>query len=235
MIRITLGAVLIAFLATFKATPVFIKLLKKAGISGRDQNKPDKPEVAEMGGFAINWGFGLAMVAAIAYIAYLNETIHEAYFLVAALATIFMISFIGVIDDLLSMPQKVKAVLPGFAGLCLMAVNAGVTQMNIPFIGIVDFGLFYPFIVFMGITGAANAYNIYEGFNGQSSGVGAISFLTMMLAAWITGQTEAAIIAGSMLGATIAFWWYNKYPAKIFEGNVGADVNRIRQQQIALF
>lgn len=221
MIRLTLGTLLVSFLFTWQITPVFIRLLRKAGIVGRDMNKPGKPEIPEMGGFAINWGFGMGIVAAIAYISYVNENIHEAYFLLAALATVFMISFVGVIDDLLSIKQSVKAVLPGFAGLCLMAVRAGVTEMTFPLIGTIDLGMLYYFIVFIGVTGAANAFNIYEGFNGQSAGVGAISFLTMMLAAWMTGQTEAAVIAGAMLGACLAFLKYNWYPAKIFPGDVG--------------
>lgn len=221
MIRLTLVTLAVSFVLTFLATKPFIKLLKKAGLTGKDMNKPDKPEVAEMGGFAINWGFGLAMVAAIAYISFVNQNINEAYFLLAALATVFMISFIGVIDDLLSVKQSYKAVLPGFAGLCLIAVRAGVTEMTFPILGAVDLGVFYYLIVFMGVAGAANAYNVYEGFNGQSAGVGAISFFVMMAAALHTGQIEAAVTAGAMLGACLAFLWYNWYPAKIFPGDVG--------------
>jgi len=213
----------VSFAFTYVTIPWFIPRLLKAGISGRDMNKPGRVIVAEMGGFAIIGGFLVGVLAAIALSTFhiisvpLNLTL-----VLACLSTILATALIGVIDDLLRLDQRVKAMLPIFAALPLVAVNAGVTSMDMPFLGSVDFGVLYPLVLIpIAITGASNATNMLAGFNGLEAGLGVVMCGTAGAIGYMLGRTESVVISFAMLGALMAFLKFNWHPSKILIGDVG--------------
>ena len=129
---------------------------------------------------------------------------------------------IGVFDDLISMKQWIKALIPVFAALPLMALKEGYSMMRIPFIGLIEFGIFYPLILVpLGITGAANAVNMLAGFNGLEVGMGVVAIGALAVIAYLIGETTALIILLAALGALVAALYYNWFPAKILVGDVG--------------
>lgn len=218
-----MGVLGASFAFTYVAIPWFIPRLLAAGISGRDMNKPGDKTVPEMGGLAIVGGFAVGVLLAIAMSTFSVSTmvLNLAYVL-AGISTIMVMALVGVIDDLLKIDQKVKALLPVFAALPLVAVKAGVTSMAFPLVGVVDFGVLYPLLLIpIAITGASNATNMLAGFNGLEAGLGAVMCATIAVVAASVGQTEAAVISLAMLGALIAFLRYNWYPARILIGDVG--------------
>jgi UDP-N-acetylglucosamine--dolichyl-phosphate N-acetylglucosaminephosphotransferase len=109
------------------------------------------------------------------------------------------------------------------AALPLVAVSAaGSTAISLPFVGPVDFGIFYIFILIpLGVTVSANLTNMLAGFNGMEAGMGAVIFATTALLAILNGSTEMAMLSAAMLGALLVFLRYNWYPAKIFIGDIG--------------
>ncbi|MBN2251275.1 MAG: hypothetical protein JW724_04300 [Candidatus Altiarchaeota archaeon] len=221
-------AFLLIFIASFAATflliPWIIPKLKKAGLTGKDVNKPDKPEVAEMGGFAVIFGLSAGVLLAIAlstFLGYFNGGFQLSLIL-AAFSTILLMTLVGVFDDLFSMHQAVKATLPLFAALPLVAVNAGVQTMTLPFIGVVPFGIVYTLILIpIGVAGASNVTNMLAGFNGLEAGMGSIACLSLAFIALSLGEIEAAILLAAILGALLAFLYFNWHPSKILIGDIG--------------
>ena len=57
-------SVLLSFVVTFVVTPPLIKRMKSAGVFGVDVHKVEKPEISEMGGFAIYAGFAASVIFA---------------------------------------------------------------------------------------------------------------------------------------------------------------------------
>lgn len=222
----------LSFLGTYIAAPWIIPKLRRAGIVGRDLNKAGKPEVPEMGGFAIVFGLTLGILLAIAFdtfsisvynltgLSFLPEI--ELRLIFAALCTILIMAIIGIFDDLFAMHQVIKAMLPLFAALPLVAVKAGTTKMLIPFIGSVDFGISYILILVpIGIAGASNVTNMLAGFNGLESGMGLIACSSLAIIAYNAGRYESFIILFVMCGSLLAFLFYNWYPAKVLIGDIG--------------
>ena len=212
-----------AFVFTYVTIPWIIPRLLKAGISGKDMNKSGQKIMPEMGGFAIVGGFVVGVLLAIALTTFhfvsapMNLT-----FILACLSTVLLTALIGVIDDLLKIDQKVKAILPVFAALPLVAIKAGVNSMELPFLGVVDFGILYPLLLIpIAITGASNATNMLAGFNGLEAGLGVVMCATIGFVGYRLGQVDVMVIAFAMLGALLAFLRYNWYPARIFIGDVG--------------
>lgn len=210
-----------SLLFTKVSLPILIRKLKAAGITGKDVNKEDPPEVAEMGGLAIVIGSTGALLFAI----FLNTFFGFSFSLteiLAAMITILIIAIIGIYDDLFNMRQEVKMILPMFASIPLVAISVGTTTINIPFIGPVDFGILYIFLLIpIGITAASNLTNMFAGFNGLEAGLGTIIFATMGIISLSLGLKESAILSIAMLGSLIAFLYYNWYPAKVFPGDIG--------------
>jgi len=214
---------IVSFVVSFVGFPIIIPRLKRAGIVGKNMNSNSKEEIPEMGGLMIAAGFGAGIVASIFlrtfFDIFLSVSLSS---ILAALSTILIVVIIGVFDDLISISQKVKAFLPAFAALPLMAIKEGYSIIRIPFMGLVDFGIFYPLVLVpLGITGAANAVNMLAGFNGLEVGMGVVAVGSLAIIAYLIGQTTALIILMAALGALIATLYYNWYPAKILVGDVG--------------
>lgn len=212
-------SVVTSLLATFFLYP----RLKRVGMVGLDINKPDNPEVAEMGGLAIIAGATAGMLLAIFFQTFTGLSFNLT-FIMAALITIQAVAFIGLVDDLVDIPQRIKAFVPLFAAIPLIVVKAaGSTTLAIPFFGVIDFGLVYIFaLIPLAIAVCSNLTNMLAGYNGMEAGMGIIIFATLTALGINSGRVEMSIISVSMLGALVGFYYFNKYPAKVFPGDVGA-------------
>ncbi|MBU0953686.1 MAG: hypothetical protein KKA90_04715 [Nanoarchaeota archaeon] len=207
---------LVAFAVAIILTPIFIRKLREAGFVGHDVHKADRPSVPEMGGIPLAFGFIAGAFVSIPFIT--NQLI----FLLGGILTILLAAFIGVCDDLFGIRQKTKAFLPAFAAIPLMALSAGEHFLVLPFFGLIDFGIFFPLILIpLGITGAANAYNMLAGYNGLEVGLGVIASFFLGVIGLVTGRPEVAVLMFALTGASLGLLRYNRYPARIFIGDVG--------------
>jgi UDP-N-acetylglucosamine--dolichyl-phosphate N-acetylglucosaminephosphotransferase len=214
---------IVSFAVSFAGFPIVIPRLKKAGIVGKNMNSEKQEEIAEMGGLVIAAGFGVGIVFAI-----FLRTFSDLFLsvnltsILAALSTVLIVVIIGVFDDLFSMRQWIKAIMPVFAALPLMALKEGYSMMRIPFIGLIEFDIFYPLVLVpLGITGATNAVNMLAGFNGLEVGMGIVAIGSLSIIAYLIGEITSLIILMATLGALVAALRYNWYPAKILVGDVG--------------
>ena len=214
---------LISFLASFVLFPVMIFRLKKVGIVGKNMNSEKQEEVAEMGGLVIVAGFTAGIFAVIATNTFFN--LFPSVNLISistALLVILIVTLIGIFDDLVSMPQQVKAFMPALAALPLIIIEEGSTFMRIPFWGNINFGLLYTLLIIpLEVTIAANAVNMLAGFNGLEVGMGIVAIGYLAIIAYLMGKITVLVILLAALGALLATLFYNWYPAKILVGDVG--------------
>lgn len=221
MLKIAL-AFAAAFLGTLILTPVYIRSAIAKGITGRDVNKNDRPQVAEMGGFAIFAGILLGILSAIVVFTFVYSDAATTLALLAAVGTLSLLALIGVFDDLFRLTPATKAIMPIVGSLPLVVTQAGQTAMNLPLLKTVNFGPLYNFVLVpLGVTGAANAVNMAAGYNGLEAGIGAIGSFFLLAIAIQVNETAAAIILAACLGACLAFLLYNRFPAKVFPGDIG--------------
>jgi len=218
-----ISILLISFLVSFILFPAMIIRLKKVGIVGKNMNREIKEEVAEMGGLVIIAGFGAGIFTVIAVKTFFNifPSIDLISVLVA-LSSILIVVLIGIFDDLVSIPQKVKAFMPVFAALPLIVIEEGSTFIRLPFWGNVNYGLLYTLVIIpIEVTIAANAVNMLAGFNGLEVGMGIIAMGSLAIIAYLLGKMTVLVILLAALGALLAALYYNWYPAKVLVGDVG--------------
>jgi UDP-N-acetylglucosamine--dolichyl-phosphate N-acetylglucosaminephosphotransferase len=214
---------LISFLISFVLFPAMIFRLKKAGIVGKNMHSAIQEEVAEMGGLVVVAGFGAGIFTVIAVKTFFNIFPSvDLISILVALSTILIVVLIGIFDDLVSMPQQVKAFMPLLAALPLIVIKEGSTFMRIPFWGNVNFGLLYTLVIIpLEVTIAVNAVNMLAGFNGLEVGMGIIAVGSLAIIAYLMGKISVLVILLASLGALLAALYYNWYPAKILVGDVG--------------
>lgn len=213
----------VSFLVSFSGFLIMIPRFKEAGIVGRNKNSLGQEEIAEMGGLIMVAGFSAGTILIISLKTFFDLfTLVSLTSILAAFSTIMIVSLIGIFDDLISIKQGIKAFMPIFAALPLIALKEGFTVMKVPFIGFVDFGIYYHLILIpLGITGAANAVNMLAGFNGLEAGMGLVAVGSLAIIAYLIGETTAFILSIIMLGVLFATLYFNWFPAKVLIGDVG--------------
>jgi UDP-N-acetylglucosamine--dolichyl-phosphate N-acetylglucosaminephosphotransferase len=208
---------------SFCIFPLVIPALERAGITTKDLHKPGKPDIATMGGLVMVAGFssGILLMVALQSFTNLFDIINLQY-LVTSLATVLIAVLIGIIDDLISLKQWVKAITPLFSALPLMAIKAGDTTIGIPFVGQTDIGIIYSFVLVpIGVTVATNGVNMLAGFNGLEVGMGLVGITALTVIAFRLGETTSLAILLAALGTLLATLRYNWNPARVFIGDAG--------------
>ena len=219
--------ILVSFILSLILLPKWIKKCKQVGLLWEDMNKFEHPKnVAASGGIIIVMAFVLGVLFYVAIKTFLfkdNGTILEIFSL---LSVILMLAIIGLTDDLLGwkhggLSPKFRLTLAIIASIPLVVINAGVPEINLPFLGLINIGLIYPlFLIPLGIAGATYSYNFLAGFNGLESGQGIIIILFLSLIAYITGSPWLSIMGLCMVASLLVFYFYNKHPAKVFPGDI---------------
>ncbi len=218
----------ISFILTLIFLPSWIKKCNKVGLLWEDMNKPTHPKnVASSGGIVVAMGFVLGVLFYIAIRTFIFQDLDGITLRIFALLTVILIlAIIGLTDDLLGwkhggLSAGFRIFLAIIASIPLIVINAGVTKINFPMIGLVDIGMLYPLVFIpIGIAGATTTYNMLAGFNGLESGQGIIILCFLSFIAYVTCSPWLALVGLCMVAALISFYFYNRFPAKVFPGDV---------------
>lgn len=209
----------VGFLSTYLIIPHIIKLMRKKGFTGIDIHKNQKPEIPESGGLSILFGLVLTTIVSIIFFPTLfNE-------LIVFLLTIIVSGAIGYIDDRKKLRSRYKIILTIFTGVIIFIANffgyINIQSPIIPILGETRLTRIYPLVVPLIVAILTNTSNMLEGYNGEGSGTSliALGFLLICALLWNSAEALVFIIAG--ISVLIPFFLYNKYPAKIFPGDVG--------------
>jgi len=97
-------------------------------------------------------------------------------------------------------------------------INRGI---HLPGIGDYTIGWWYAALFTLVVVATAFAVDVTDGLDGLSGGLLAIAFSAYALIALLQGQVAIAAFAGTIVGALLAFLWFNIYPARFFMGDTG--------------
>jgi phospho-N-acetylmuramoyl-pentapeptide-transferase len=122
---------------------------------------------------------------------------------------------------------------------CYIIVQGTGTQLYIPFYTgpVVDLGLFYVVFASIVIVGAGNAVNLTDGLDGLATMPVIIASLAFLLIAYLVGNAvfasylgipfvlgvgDLTVLCSAIVGAGLAFLWFNAPPAAVFMGDTGS-------------
>jgi len=209
----------VGFLVTLLIIPYIIKFMKKKGYVGIDIHKNAQTEVAESGGLSMVIGITAASLLLMIFFPYfINE-------IIIFMITVVSAGVIGFMDDRLKLRSRYKMVLVIFAGIVIFLANfydfIHISSPTIPILGKLRLTIIYPLAIPIIIAVFANTVNMLEGYNGEGSGTCLIAVIFMFICGLIWNSTEAILFTIVTIAVIIPFFLYNKYPAKVFPGDVG--------------
>ena len=207
---------IVAFITTFMILPFIMKYMKKIGHVGRDEHKPDKPEIPESGGVAIVLGIIIASIIAILLYPDLWK-----YFSALSMS-VLIAGIIGIIDDFKVLGPKIKPIIVTLAGLPIILLGAYIPYLRLPFIGNARLFIVYPLIILIAMSLGTNTVNMLDVYNGAMPGTTLIVIITLLIISILRNSDIGVILSLILLGSISAYLYYNKYPAKAFAGDVGS-------------
>lgn len=127
--------------------------------------------------------------------------------------------------------------IAGFAAWLILSNNG--TSLYVPFVSgpLLDLGWFMIVVAAIVMVGAGNAVNLTDGLDGLATGPVIIASATYLVIAYLVGNAiyssylgipmvegagELAVLCGAIIGACLAFLWFNAPPAAIFMGDTGS-------------
>ncbi len=212
-----------------KLAPVFAGLHKK---------KEGTPTAAGV----IIWGTVVALAVVFWALSYFFDGVFKYLNFVSRpetylpLAALLIAAVLGLADDWLGALKigirngggfKVRYKLIIYAILAAIAASwfyfrLGWDVLNVPFVGNFMVGVWYiPIFMFVIIASAFSA-NETDGLDGLLGGVSLFAFLALTLVSFSLHRYDLAAFGGVLVGALLAFLWFNIYPAKFFMGDTGS-------------
>ncbi len=122
---------------------------------------------------------------------------------------------------------------------CMLILQRTGTGLYMPFVSgqYIELSYFYYVFAMLVIVGAGNAVNLTDGLDGLATFPVIIASLTFLVIAYLTGNAkfaaylgiphvvgagDLAIFCAAIIGAGLAFLWFNAPPAAIFMGDTGS-------------
>jgi phospho-N-acetylmuramoyl-pentapeptide-transferase len=245
----SLGA--ISFLVAFLLTPILTHFLYKYRFGKHireDGSTPvfskmhaEKSGTPTMGGILI-WFTTFFLAVMFAFLAWVSgaELFDWLSFLTRSetwlpLGMLMLAAFVGLMDDVLNV-FRIGSTAGGFrvrdrwilytlvaaVGAWWFYYKLGWDILHIPGVGDFSMGIWYiPFFIFV-IIATAHSANIIDGLDGLAGGTLLASFGAYAALAFAVGFVDLAAFLAVIVGALLAFLWFNIPPARFFMGDTGS-------------
>ncbi|MGE7944120.1 glycosyltransferase family 4 protein [Lysinibacillus xylanilyticus] len=213
-----------AFIASILLTPLVKRLAFRIGaVDAPNYRKVHARIMPRLGGLAIFLAFLVGIAILYPFLINVLPWNTSEYSLLAIILGACIIVATGVIDDMREISAKAKMLGQLAAALIVIFVGGiQIDEVNLPFVGELDFGLLSIPLTILWIIGITNAINLIDGLDGLAAGVSTIALITLSVMAFNMGNMFVLAIAAILAAASIGFLFYNFHPAKIFMGDTGA-------------
>ncbi len=214
----TVAAFAVAGVLSFILSPVAKHIAHKIGAIDipKDDRRMHKEPIPRLGGLAVFFAFLIAVIVLVPVGRELQGVLLGALVIVV----------LGVIDDAVSLPAKLKFLVQIFAAVIVVLHGVRIDVIsninifsNSPYISL---GFWSAPVTVIWIVAITNAVNLIDGLDGLSVGICTIASLSLLVIAAIVSEFNIMIMTAAVAGACIGFLPYNINPAKMFVGDTGA-------------
>lgn len=192
--------------------PKFINFLKFRGKVVDDNHKPNKPKVPRPAGPILL----LSILAGELILFFITGNLE----IISILLTTSIAFIIGIIDDFKIMPGWFKPGALILASIPLIVFQVYDNELNVIF-GSVYIPILYIPLILISIPLAGNTVNSIDVFNGVATGFLIISMFPVIISTFLFGDLEILMFELPFLAALLGFYFFHKYPSRIFPGDSG--------------
>lgn len=151
---------------------------------------------------------------------------------IVPIGALLAVGLLGAIDDYVNVAygfgirgrhKLVWQLIVGFAGALYIQRHFGITGVYVPLYGELEIGAtaFVALAVFV-IIAMSNAVNLTDGLDGLAGGLAVFAFLAFAFIAEYRGHHWLVVFCAAMVGALLAYLWFNVHPAVFMMGDVGS-------------
>lgn len=133
-----------------------------------------------------------------------------------------IIYLVGLADDLKPVSAWIKLLAQMAAGLVLYFGGVSVDLISLPLFGSTALNSLSVVITVFWVVALTNAINLIDGLDGLAAGVSIIASACMVVIGVLYLIDSVIAFSLALLGGLLAFWVYNRYPARIFLGDCGS-------------
>ncbi len=251
IIRVLFFSVL-SFVVAILSAPLLTHFLYKYKLGKKIRNSGKTPIFSElhahkagtptMGGILI-WGTVLALILFFYFLSNILPSNTWQFFnflsrseTLLPLGALIATALIGLVDDWLDVTGKgvfgggglklrhrlIIYTLIAIFGTLWFYFKLDWTVIHLPFFGNFKIGAWYiPIFIFI-IVATAFSVNETDGLDGLAGGTLLISFAAYGVIAFVMGRYDLATFCAVIIGALLAFIWFNIPPARFYMGDTGA-------------
>ena len=251
IIRVLFFSVL-SFVVAILSAPLLTHFLYKYKLGKKIRNSGKTPIFSElhahkagtptMGGILI-WGTVLALILFFYFLSNILPSNTWQFFnflsrseTLLPLGALIATALIGLVDDWLDVTGKgvfgggglklrhrlIIYTLIAIFGTLWFYFKLDWTVIHLPFFGNFEIGAWYiPIFIFI-IVATAFSVNETDGLDGLAGGTLLISFTAYGVIAFVMGRYDLATFCAVIIGALLAFIWFNIPPARFYMGDTGA-------------
>jgi len=225
----------LSFLIVIAWTPVFTNFAYKYNLGKRIRDSKNTPIFSKLHAHKAGTPTmgGVLVWVTVAVLTLIFNLVRSATWL--PLFSLILTGVVGAIDDVFN----IKGWGPQGGGLrfrekiwfyaAIAAVGAwwfysklGWNSIHIPGMGDYVLGAWYIPLFILVLVWTAFAANLTDGLDGLAGGIFALSYGAYAIIALTQGKAELAAFCGTIMGALLAFLWFNIPPARFFMGDTGS-------------
>ena len=215
---LTVGAFIISFILVVVSVPSIIRVANaKHLFEPFEKRKIHTKIVPPMGGVAIFIGFTLSSIIATDGISF------DA--LKYIIASVIIMFFIGLKDDLMDISARKKLLVQLFAAVILITLgNVRFTHLH-GILGAGEIGYITSLLLtIFAMVVIINAFNLIDGIDGLASGLAMLAAASFGIWFYLTGHIQFSILSFALVGSLAGFFIYNVFGRqyKLFMGDTGS-------------
>lgn len=236
LVLVALGVLLASFAIGLLLGSPYIRLLRDLRLGKNIRREGPQSHLAKQGTPTLGgllfigvvlflWALVFALLPADQRDDFIPQTI-------VPMGALLAVGLLGAIDDLVNVAYgfgirgRHKLVWQGIvalAGALYIQRHFGITGIFVPLVGEWEIGAAaFVVIATIAIVGTSNGVNLTDGLDGLAGGTAVFAFLSFAFIATARGFPWLAIFCAAVVGAVLAFLWFNVHPAEFIMGDAGA-------------
>lgn len=217
LLLILLAAILGFTIVLISVPPILRVAREKKLFDTNDERKIHTSDIPPLGGVAIFLGFVLSTI--IATDGYSFDSLKY------IIASIILMFFIGLKDDLLNISARKKFIVQVFAVVLLVTLgNVHISHLH----GIFGIGLLHPvsgtLITLFIMLAIVNAFNLVDGIDGLAASLATLAATFFGIWFFQAGHFQLAVMSFALTGSLAGFFLFNVFGKKnkLFMGDTGS-------------
>lgn len=227
-----MGSLIFTIILILSTTATYQLLIKKTinyqlrkGYVGIDIHKPHKPKVPNTSGFTLLPTLIVALLISVAMYVITGNNDYVMFFIY--LIPPLVNGLIGLLDDLIVLDAKSKTFLPTLAAIPVILFNSYIPRPYVPILGSLRLTVLYPLAILVAYSVGSNGLNMIDTHNGLVPSITlviTVFSIPLIILNILRGEVciSSMYLALFIIVLALNQLMYNKYPAKIFNGDSGS-------------